>query len=67
LITPSRAFSGRGDELIWVRVRLSDSKLADVKKKVGITHPKSNESTVDSGERSNFDGEWIGRQALYSS
>jgi hypothetical protein len=46
---------------------LLDSKLADVKKKVGITHPKSNESTVDSGEQSNFDGEWIGRQAQYSS
>jgi hypothetical protein len=65
---PLRAFSGRGDELrLVLKFDCFVSKLADVKKKVGIPHPKSNEPAVDSGEWSNFDGKWIGRHAPYSS
>jgi hypothetical protein len=68
LNSPLRAFSGRGDELrLVLKVDCSDLEQADVKKKVGIPHPKSNESAVDSGEWSNFDGKWIGRHAPYSS
>jgi hypothetical protein len=64
----SRVPAGRGDEIrLGLKIDCSDSKLADVKKKVGIPHPKLNEPAVDSGERSNFDGKWIGRHALYSS
>jgi hypothetical protein len=67
LIPPPRALSGRGDELRpGLEFDCSDSKLADIKKKVGIPHPKLNEPAVDSGEWSKFDGKWIGQHAPYS-
>jgi hypothetical protein len=67
LVPPPRALSGRGDELrLGLEFDCSDSKLADIKKKVGIPHPKLNEPAVDSGEWSNFGGKWIGQHAPYS-
>jgi len=64
----SRVPAGRGDELrLGLKFDFSDSKLADVKKKVGVPHPKSNEPAVDPGKWSNFSGGWIGRHAPSSS
>src|SRR5215475_342472 len=64
----SRVPAGRGDELkLGLKFDCSNSNLADVKKIVGIPHPKLNEPAVDPGKWSNFSGGWRGRgQACFN-